>query len=118
MPKRSLRTREDSLKERKRNFRCCIVTEGERTEPEYFEWFLSNNFRDARKAVVVAGGGKKTSPKQVLEKAEAKRKEYPNATVFIVIDEDDRPKQELQEVFCKCNKFGTIDNKKINCIFF
>lgn len=112
-----LRRREEFVKEQKRKIVCCIVTEGERTEPEYFNWFLGKYFRDGRKVVLVQAGDKKTSPKQVLKRAEQQQKEYPAATVFMVIDDDERPKDEIDYVLNKCNKFGVIDTEKINCVF-
>ncbi len=94
---------------------AAIVTEGERTEYEYVQNFL-DTFTRGRKHVLLVSGNGKSSPKQIYEKAETLRTKYPNATVFILIDDDDRPKKDIDTVVAQCNQFGHISADKVNCI--
>lgn len=100
-----------------------IITEGEKTEPSYF-----NDVKNYIKTTGVVGkkitrllqitdNGRKTSPRKIFEAAK-KEQNGGIPYVFIVIDDDDR--KESLEVLQECRYPQTTDEvskDKINCIY-
>ncbi len=119
MPERCVRVqrkREQLVKQKRQEMtKVVIVTEGERTEYNYFN-AISQTFLRERTGIRIETSGGNSAPGQVLDKAMKLRVEYPKATVFIVIDDDERARDELQNVLDKCNPLGEIKPTGINCI--
>lgn len=73
--------------------RTIIVTEGERTEPEYLKTFV--RIHDVKAAVIIGGGG---DPRAVVERAISERSKLRkdslgrHDTVWAVFDRDEHPR--------------------------
>ena len=83
-----------------------IATEGRKTEPAYFGLF---NSREATIRLKVLPSRHRTSPRHVLERAEAAVKEEKLKKAdetWLVIDMDQWPADQLEEVFAGCQSAG------------
>jgi hypothetical protein len=83
-----------------------IATEGRKTEPDYFRLF---NSKEATIRLRVLPSKHRTSPRHVLERAEAAvKKEQLKKTdeTWLVIDIDQWPLDQLEEVFAGCQFSG------------
>ena len=104
-----------------------IFTEGDVTEPEYFnEWKRAFLDRTDYARLEIKKSDTESDPKSVFSRAEdcfnsstnMDKKDY----IFIVIDEDDRfdnkiQKNSLEAIFEKCSLGSNFCPNKINCIF-
>lgn len=75
--------------------RITIFTEGNETEPQYFKMFKENN----NIIVEIKSSKHKSHPSQVLKRAEnylRKEKLRSGDEVWLVVDVDNRPKEEFQ----------------------
>lgn len=121
-----LRRREKARKELKKqsSSQVWIFTEGDVTEPEYFEdWkteFLTNKKASLLK---IEKSESRSDPDSVYKKAEKRLKTSQKKDfVFIVIDEDERgrvsaTKNKLDDILQKCKPWEGIKKEKVNCIF-
>lgn len=102
--------------------KVVIVCEGKKTEPKYFESYITHYFRDAKNIKVIPNTRGKTGIEQLYSIACKNQRKYSNASVFIVFDDDGKlsdpaKKQKLIAVLSKCALGTAVSKDKINCIF-
>lgn len=101
--RRNFQRRKPELDYRKLVF---IATEGRKTEPQYFGVF---NNKNATIRLKILPSKHRTSPTQVLQRAQAAAKEEKlrkNDEIWLVVDMDQWPLDQLEEVFTKCKEAG------------
>ncbi|MCL2538482.1 MAG: RloB family protein [Alphaproteobacteria bacterium] len=104
------------------NVQICVVTEGSVTEKEYLEAWLDQIRSPKRKQIEIIPWETGTDPNSVYNDALKQKTIFPNACMFIMIDEDDRTaknKGKIKNVIANCNLpvDGDVDPEKINCIY-
>lgn len=123
MAKRQYLSKRQTLKQSlNQHVKIAIVCEGKRTEPEYFKSYIANHFKSPFYTQVISNDNHKTSLSQLYLKACSAKKQYPNAAIFMVFDEDGKLKNNkekilLNKILSCCNFRGIISRNKINCIF-
>ena len=101
--RRSFRRRKPSLSYRKL---FIIATEGHKTEPDYFSLF---NSKEATIRLKIISSRHRSSPRHVLQRAEAAVKQEQlrkDDEIWLVIDFDQWPEEQLEEVFSGCQLAG------------
>ena len=94
-----------------------VATEGEKTEKIYFEFFNGVEYRKKIQVKVLPTKKGKSSPKAVIKRLQdyaQKTRLKPKDEFWVVIDDDERPKEQLQAVANECkqkdNYFLAISN--------
>ncbi|MHA1540790.1 MAG: RloB family protein [Alphaproteobacteria bacterium] len=123
-------------KTKKKKSIVYIFTEGDITEPRYLKdwgnYFCKKNelkkspnicnfieLESSSSVFTIIKSNSKSASRTVYETAEKWfSKKDPEDFIFIAIDDDDRAKKDMNNIFQKCNSFEKgFSNKKINCIF-
>lgn len=124
-----LRRREKARKKKDKKTleKIWIFTEGDVTEPEYFEaWKAEFLNRKDYARLEIQKSNSESDPKSVYNKAETQLNASTNKDkkdhIFIVIDEDNRfddptKKQNLTAILEKCTTRPEFTKEKVNCIF-
>ena len=94
-----------------------VATEGEKTEKIYFESFNGIEFRKRIQIKTLPTRGGQSSPNAVVKRLRTYDKKAglkPKDELWIVIDDDGRPEEQLQAVVNECksknNYFHAISN--------
>ncbi len=102
--------------------KIVIVCEGKKTEPEYFGAYVARHFREPRNIRIIPNAMSKTGVEQLYDIATTSKAKYPNAVVFIVLDNDNKlanrtEKRQLCTVLSKCSSLDKVEPNKVNCVF-
>ena len=120
--RRFLTRRSSSEKLYQQQVKVVIICEEKRTEPSYFQEYISKHFRDPKNIRIIANTTGKTGIEQLYKVACKNKLKYANAAIFIVFDNDGKTdnvteNQQLLSILSKCCLPGDVSKDKINCIF-
>lgn len=84
-----------------------VATEGEKTEEIYFEMFRTPEYRKNIQVEIVSARRGNSSPEAVMKRLKGKARDMnlqSGDELWVVIDDDKRPKKQLQVIVNECNK--------------
>ncbi|AFZ51763.1 RloB family protein [Dactylococcopsis salina] len=94
-----------------------VATEGEKTEEIYFNIFRTPEYRKNIQVKILSARRGNSSPKAVMKRLQSKAREMDLQSgdeLWVVIDDDKRPKEQLQVIVNECkekhNYFFAISN--------
>lgn len=91
-----------------------IVTEGTKTEPQYFEGLRQdiNRLYKGRISIVIEGVGQGANTLTLLERAQKIVEKEPDKYkhVWLVYDKDDFPKDDFDNTYFKCKAFSNCNS--------